>query len=62
MKLSHTILTLVAFAFLFAGCDSTGAGGGGDGGTVTYEIGDRDTVKFGGWASHRSPILSSRFF
>ena len=40
MKLSHTILTLVAFAFLFAGCDSTGAGGGGDGGTVTYEIGD----------------------
>ena len=33
MKLSHiVILTVVAFALVFTGCDSTGAGGGGGGG------------------------------
>lgn len=33
MKLSHTlIMTVVVFALLFVGCDSTGAGGGGGGG------------------------------
>ena len=36
MKLSHIlIMTVVAFAVVFAGCDSTGGGGGG-----SYEIGD----------------------
>jgi predicted small secreted protein len=36
MKLSHiVILTLVAFALVFTGCDSAGAGGGGD---VDYKV------------------------
>jgi hypothetical protein len=54
MKLSHiVILTLVAFALVFTGCDSAGAGGGGgggsddgtlDSGTVTATVEDDDTV------------------
>lgn len=44
MKLTHIVMmTVVAFALLFTGCDSTGAGGGGGGssqddGTVTMSL------------------------
>ena len=39
MELSHIILTVLAFALLSAGCDSSGAGGGaGDDGIVFSDI------------------------
>ena len=57
MKLSHIILTGVVFALLFAGCDSSGTGGGGG-----YEIGDTGPSGVGfrkTWRKARSSSICS---